>query len=416
MGLIALGINHTTASVDIRERVSLVPDQIAAFLSFAKEQRIADEVVVLSTCNRTELYFYRLHTTPAALVDAWSKHTDLAPEEMIKYLYELTGSAAAKHLFRVAAGLDSLILGEPQIFGQLKQSLAQATEAGTVDKYLNHLFQLSFNISKEIRTKTNIGAYAVSVAFTAVQLARQIFDGLEHHRVLLVGAGETIELVARHLLESGVRNITVANRSEGRAKELIEELGIEAQSHALQQLPELLVEADIVVSSTAADHALITKSMAKAALKARKQQPILMVDLAVPRDIEAEVGTLNDLYLYTVDDLNMIVADNQKSREEAAEEAQRYVLAGVERWEEWLTIAHFGHKLQQIERYNDVMKARSIQRAKNQLKRGDSEEEVLTQLANQLTNRIMHPFIKHLKSLEQQQEQEMLERILKEFN
>ncbi len=415
MGLFVLGISHQKASVEIREQVSLVPEQIDAFLTFVRQQKIAKEAVVLSTCNRTELYFYQLKKPLESVISGWAEHTSLSSEELSHYLYQLEGAAAAEHLFRVAAGLDSLILGEPQIFGQLKQALAQSVRHEQVGKYLNHLFQLSFNVAKEIRTETNIGAFAVSVAFTAVQLARQIFDGLADYSVLLVGAGETTELVARHLLEAGVERIDVVNRSIERAESLIETLGIEGESSTLDALPQFLPKADIVVSSTAADHALITKTMAKEALKKRAYQPMLMIDLAVPRDIEAEVGKLDDLYLYTVDDLNMIVADNQKSREEAALEAERYVQRGVGRWQEWLLVADMGQRLAPIEARNRKMIERSMRRARNQLAQNENVDDVLAQYGRQLTQRIMHPFISYIKALESGEERAILEKLLKEF-
>lgn len=415
MSLLALGISHKTASVEVREQATLVPENIRAFLAFAQAEKIAEEVVVLSTCNRTEFYFNQLNISVSEFGEIWARYSNLTAETVERYLYKLEGDAMVRHLFRVAAGLDSLILGEPQIFGQLKDSLATSVDFGMAKKFLQRALQMSFNVAKEIRTETNIGAYAVSVAFTAVQLARQIFDGLENYHVLLVGAGETIELVARHLMESGVTNITVANRSLDRAEAMVESLGIEAESYTLDQLESLLPAADIVVSSTAANDALITKSMAKKALKQRRHQPVLMVDLAVPRDISPEIDSLPDIYLYTVDNLNDIVEHNQKSREEAAREAEHYIERGVERWREWYQISDIGNTMQVLTEYAETEQARASTRLINQLGANDETAQLIEKMAAQLAGRLLHPMILHLKGLEEQHADEMITAFLAEF-
>ena len=415
MSLLALGINHKTASVDVREKASLVPEQIEAFLHHAKQNGIADEVVVLSTCNRTEFYIQNLRSTYDEFIEVWANHSNLEASEIREYLYELKNDEMVFHLFEVASGLDSLILGEPQIFGQLKQSLANSVRHGMVSKYLQRLFQLSFFVAKRVRTETNIGAFAVSVAFTAVQLAKQIFDGLERHHVLLVGAGETTELVARHLLEAGVTSIDVANRSLDRAETMIENLGLKSNAYTLDEIPELLSRADIVVSSTAANHALITKEMAKAALKKRRNKPILMIDLAVPRDIEAAIGSLSDIYLYTVDDLNSIVEDNQKSREEAAEEAKAFLHDGLARWNAWYELSDLGEVLTPLQAYAEEKRAQGVRRAKSQLAAGHGIDEVLDQLSNQLLGRVLHPLVSYLKKADDDTHEAFLKKIQDEF-
>lgn len=415
MSLLALGISHKTASVEVREQATLVPENIRAFLAFAKEKNIADEVVVLSTCNRTEFYFKDLQLSLTEFGALWAQYSQLTESSVERYLYKLEGEAMIRHLFRVAAGLDSLILGEPQIFGQLKDALATAVDFGMAKKFLQRALQMSFNIAKEIRTETEIGAYAVSVAFTAVQLARQIFDGLEHYKVLLVGAGETIELVARHLIESGVSNIMVVNRSQERTAKMIESLGIEAETYPLDQLGELLPEADIVVSSTAAKEALITQPMAQQALKKRRHQPMLMIDLAVPRDISPEIDALSDIYLYTVDNLNDIVAHNQQSREEAALEAERYIERGVKRWDEWYQLSEIGDSVQVLTDYAKETQAQASRRLMNQLGAEGEAAELIEKMAAQLAGRLLHPMITHLKRLEEQHEDEMIAALLTEF-
>lgn len=414
MSLLVLGIGHKTASVEIRERATLVPENIKAFLAMAKSSRLATEVVVLSTCNRTEFYFYELSVPVEEFCTIWAKYSELDADTAKKHLYQMQGTAAAEYIFRVAAGLESLILGEPQIMGQLKDALATATEFGTARKYLQRVLQMSFNVAKEIRTETNIGAFAVSVAFSAVQLARNIFDGLENHHVLLVGAGETIELVARHLIEAGVRKITIANRRVERAEIMIQELGITASAHGLDALESLLPAADIVVASTAAQEALITKEMAKKALKLRKNRPMLMIDLAVPRDISAEIEKLSNIYLYTVDNLNAIVEDNQKAREEAAILAERYVNQGIKRWDEWYKLSSIGCSVQAMVDYAKAEQAQSLHRLFNQLD-GELNHELIEKMATQLTNRLLHPIIAHLKELEEADEKVKVAELLAQF-
>ena len=414
MSLLVLGIGHKTASVEIREHATLVPEKIRAFLAMAKSCQMAKEVVVLSTCNRTEFYCYDLTMPIDEFCAVWANYSELDAKTAKNHIYQKEGSDAAKHIFRVAAGLESLILGEPQIMGQLKDSLSVATEFGTAQKYLQRVLQMGFNVAKEIRTETNIGAFAVSVAFSAVQLARNIFDGLENQHVLLVGAGETIELVARHLIEAGVQNITIANRRVERASLLIDELGIQADAHALTDLEEILPTADIVVASTAAEDALITKEMAKKALKIRKNRPMLMIDLAVPRDISPEIDDLSNIYLYTVDNLNEIVEDNQKAREDAAIAAEDYVDKGLTRWDEWYKLSEIGGSVQAMIRYAEAEKSEALHRLFNQLD-GQYDSKRIEKMTTQLVNSLLHPMIEHLKSLEEAEEKVTITELLAQF-
>lgn len=415
MSLLVLGLNHKTASVEVREQASLVPEQINAFLETASLQRFVDEVVVLSTCNRTEFYLKNLRVSQSEFIDIWAAHSNLKANEIYEYLYELREEEMVYHLFEVASGLDSLVLGEPQIFGQLKQALATAVTFGTVHKFLQKLFQLSFHIAKKVRTETDIGMYAVSVAFTAVQLAKQIFDGLESQRVLLVGAGETTELVARHLLDAGVVEINVVNRTAHRAQLMLENLGLKRSVYTLEMLPPLMAEADIIISSTAAEYALIDKTMVKQALKVRKNRPILMIDLAVPRDIDEKVGKLSDIYLYTVDDLHTIVEDNQRSREKAAIEAKRYLNEGVKTWQEWKKRAHLSRVMLPLQAYAVAKKNQGIQKAKNQLAHGKEIDLVLEQLSNQLLGRVLHPLLEHLKIADERAHASFIRKIEAEY-
>ncbi len=414
MSLFILGIGHKTASVEIRERATLVPENIDAFLTMAKSCHIASEIVVLSTCNRTEFYFYDFAISVAEFCEIWANYSELDVKTAQKHLYQYEGDRAAEHIFRVASGLESLILGEPQIMGQLKDALRVATEHQMARKYLQRVLQMSFNIAKEVRTKTNIGAFAVSVAFSAVQLAKNIFDGLEHHHVLLLGAGETIELVARHLIEAGVHKMSIVNRRVERASMMIEELGVQASAHSLDELTDCLPVADIVVASTAAQEALITKEMVKRALKLRKNRPMLLIDLAVPRDISPELDKLSNIYLYTVDNLNAIVEDNQKAREEAALLAEHYIAQGVERWQSWYRIAEIGHSVKALQAYAAIEQELAVDRLLNQM--GDpTEADLIRKMATQLTNRLLHPMITHLKALEEADEKVKVTELIAQF-
>lgn len=414
MSLFVLGIGHKTASVEIRERATLVPDKIQAFLVMAKTCHIASEIVVLSTCNRTEFYFYNFAITTEEFCEIWANYSELDVKTAQKHLYQYEGDRAVEHIFRVASGLESLILGEPQIMGQLKEALRVATEHQMARKYLQRTLQMSFNIAKEVRTETNIGAFAVSVAFSAVQLAKNIFDGLEHHHVLLLGAGETIELVARHLIEAGVRSLSIVNRRVERASMMIEELGVPASAHSLEELADCLPVADIVVASTAAQEALITKEMVKNALKSRKNRPMLLIDLAVPRDISPELDKLSNIYLYTVDNLNAIVEDNQKAREEAALLAERYIAEGVARWQSWYRLAEIGSSVQALQDYAAIERELAVTRLLNQMHDG-TDAELIRKMATQLTNRLLHPMIEYLKALEEADEKVKVTELIAQF-
>jgi glutamyl-tRNA reductase len=303
MSLLSLGINHQTAPVDIREKVAFAPDAMGKALVELKELAAVNETVIVSTCNRTEIYCDTSSDSGEAISNWLSNYHGMSSEALSPYLYLHTDQEVVRHLFRVASGLDSMVLGEPQILGQLKQSFDQARIGNSIDAILGRLFQHSFNVAKRVRTDTEIGSHPVSVAFTAVNLSKQIFGNLDELQALLIGAGETIELVARHLRSQKIGSMVIANRSIENAARLAKE--VDANAVHIGDVPEQLVNADIVISSTASQLPILGKGATESALKLRKRRPIFMVDLAVPRDIESEVGTLEDIYLYTVDDLTM---------------------------------------------------------------------------------------------------------------
>ncbi|MFQ6372178.1 glutamyl-tRNA reductase [Shewanella sp. YIC-542] len=386
MSLVAIGINHKTATVDLREKVAFAPDKIHEAMRSLAQETASGEAVIVSTCNRTELY---CNTQNVAQVVTWlEQYHSLSHDEVSPCLYEFEGQKAVQHLMRVASGLDSLVLGEPQILGQVKQAFAKAKESGTVAMTMDRLFQNTFSVAKKVRTETEIGTAAVSVAFAAVSMAKHIFSSLTTTKALLIGAGETIELVARHLKENGVASMVVANRTLARAEAMCEEFG--AQAITLEQIPDFLPKADIVISSTASPLPILGKGMVEKALKQRRHQPMLLVDIAVPRDIEAEVAELDAAYLYTVDDLHSIVEQNMASRREAAEQAELITEEQSLQFMEWVRSLQSVDSIREYRTHCMDIKDELLERSMNKLGQGADAEEVLRELANRLTNRLIH--------------------------
>jgi glutamyl-tRNA reductase len=347
-----------------------------------------NEVTILSTCNRTEVYC-RLDADDSRKAVKWFCDFHRLPANDIQpHLYLFPDQEAVKHAFRVAAGLDSMVLGEPQILGQMKTAFTLAHKTGTTGKILNRLFQQTFSVAKQVRTDTAIGASAVSVAYAAVSLARKIFKNLAEKQVLLIGAGETIELVARHLLEQGVTRLLVANRTSERAQLLASACGGEAIS--LSEMPERLAEADIVISSTASQLPILGKGAVESALKARRHQPMFMVDLAVPRDIEPEVGELADVYLYTVDDLRETIQENIQSRQDAAKEAEKIIDIQVVDFMHWVRSLDSVPAIRALRDTTAAVCEAELKRAQRRLARGDDPQQVMEQLARALTNKYTH--------------------------
>ncbi|BCA30783.1 glutamyl-tRNA reductase [Metapseudomonas otitidis] len=397
MAFLALGINHKTASVDVRERVAFTPEQLVEALQQLCSLTPSREAAILSTCNRSELYLEQDEICADEVLTWLAGYHNLSLEELRACAYVHHDAAAVRHMMRVASGLDSMVLGEPQILGQMKSAYAVAREAGTVGPLLGRLFQATFSTAKTVRTDTAIGENPVSVAFAAVSLARQIFSSLSRSQALLIGAGETITLVARHLHEQGVKRIVVANRTLERASLLAEQFG--AHAVLLADIPGELVNSDIVISSTASQLPILGKGAVERALKQRKHKPIFMVDIAVPRDIEPEVGELDDVYLYTVDDLHDVVEENLKSRQGAAQAAEELVSGGVDefmqRLRELAAVDVLRAYRQQAERLRDE----ELAKAQRMLVNGAAPEDVLAQLARGLTNKLLHAPSVQLKKL-----------------
>ncbi|SDS90484.1 glutamyl-tRNA reductase [Halopseudomonas xinjiangensis] len=397
MGFLAFGINHKTAAVEVRERVAFAPDQLADALQQLREDTLTQEVAILSTCNRTEIYLSQDHPNPDAVVEWVARFHGMTVEELARCSYLHRDAGAVRHMMRVAAGLDSMVLGEPQILGQMKDAWQSARTAGTLGPYLDRLFQSTFNTAKQVRTDTAIGENPVSVAFAAVSLARQIFSDLRRSTALLIGAGETIALVARHLYEQGVQKIIVANRTLERAELLSEPLG--GQAILLNQIPDVLAQCDIIISSTASPLPILGKGAVERALKARKRSPMFMVDIAVPRDIEPEVGGLRDVYLYSVDDLHEVIEENLRSRQGAAEAAERLIDLGTDEFMQRLRALAAVDVLRRYRQKAEHLRDQELAKAQARLERGTDPQLVLAEMARSLTNKLLHDPSVQLKQM-----------------
>lgn len=397
MSFLAFGINHKTAAVDLRERVAFAPEQLAEAMQRLRDETMTQEVAILSTCNRTEIYCSQEHPDAEKLLAWFAAFHDLTVEELRHCSYLHSDAGAVTHMMRVAAGLDSMVLGEPQILGQMKDAWQVARTAGTLGPSLDRLFQSTFNTAKQVRTDTAIGENPVSVAFAAVSLSRQIFSDLKRSTALLIGAGETISLVARHLFEQGVGRIIVANRTLERAQLLSEPLG--GQAILLNQIPDFLSQCDIVISSTASPLPILGKGAVERALKLRRHKPIFMVDIAVPRDIEPEVGGLADVYLYTVDDLQEVIEDNLRSRQDAAEAAERLIDLGVNEFMQRLRALAAVDVLRRYRLKAESLRDQELAKAQARLDRGADAPVVLAEMARALTNKLLHDPSVQLKQM-----------------
>jgi glutamyl-tRNA reductase len=414
MSLVVIGINHRTAPVDIREKVVFAGEDLPEALRALVRVPGVQESIIVSTCNRTELYCF---TAAAAAPEAaeqslsqWLAHWhDLAEHglDLHQSLYRLQDSAAIEHLFAVACGLDSLVLGEPQILGQLKDAYRAAHDQGTTGPYLNRLLQTTFSVAKRIRTNTRIGANAVSVASAAVAMARTVFERFDQHTALLVGAGETIALAARHLHANGIQRMIIANRSLDRAQALASEFN--GFAIALEALPAHLAEADILISSTASPTPVITRSDVRAALRARRRKPMFMVDIAVPRDIEPEVAELEDVYMFTIDDLQNVVNENLESRREAARDASQMLARETAQFEQQIKTLNAAPTIRQLREEAELIRTQTLEQARRMLASGRDTKEVLEFLATTLTNRLMHSPSQRLREAAERGDAEILQ-------
>lgn len=407
MQLYVIGVNHNTAPVQIRENVAFDSEHMGAALR-ELTQNNATEAAILSTCNRTELYCST--DNPQKPLNWLSQYHNIEASEIQPYIYTLPQGEAVKHAFRVASGLDSMVLGEAQILGQFKQSVKLAQDAGTLGTLLHRLFQRTFEVAKEVRTNTDIGASSVSMSAASVKLAQRIFGDISQQKVLFVGAGEMISLCAEHFAAQKPAHITVANRTLARGQALADKIGGEAI--LLNELPKRIAEFDIVVSCTASQLPMIGLGMVEKAIKARRHRPIFMVDLAVPRDIEAEVSELDDVFLYTVDDLAQVVNDGLVNRQEAAISAETIVTARVDHFMQWLKKRDAVPTIKAIRDQAEVMRQAEFAKALKLIQKGENPEKALEYLSQALTNKFLHAPSHALNSAEGEAH-EHLETVLK---
>lgn len=394
-----IGLNHHTAPVDVRGRFAFALDRIGQRLDHLRSAVSPHlEAAILSTCNRTEMYCSGgLEHMPQTL-DWLAQAGGVEAHALREYSYSHQDEHAARHAFRVASGLNSMVLGEPQILGQMKDAVRAASDAGALGTTLNQLFQRSFSVAKEVRSATEIGAHSISMAAAAVRLAGQLFENLGSTRVLFVGAGEMIELCATHFAAKKPLAMVISNRTRARGEQLAAQYG--AQVMALSELPDRLHEFDIVVSCTASTLPIIGLGAVERALKKRKRRPMFLVDLAVPRDIEMEVKSLNDAYLYTVDDLAHVVKAGQEQRHAAVAQAESIIDGGVKAFSHWMEQRHTVPLIKQVQEQTDQWRRAELARALKQLERGEDAAAVLETMSRGLTQKMLHGALHELRSAE----------------
>ncbi len=417
MHLLTLGLNHTTAPLSLREKVAFPGDALRDAVADLRRQLkvIVPESAILSTCNRTEIYCATPDPRDArAEIARWMVERNAlgGPSQLEPHLYARPNDQAVRHAFRVASGLDSMVLGEPQILGQMKDAARVAQEADALGTHLHQLFQRTFAVAKEVRSHTEIGAHSVSMAAAAVRLAQRLFEDLKNTSVLFVGAGEMIELAATHFVAQHPKKITVANRTAERAQKLAQRFG--ANALKLADLPETLAEHDIVVSCTASSLPIIGLGMVERALKARRRRPIFMIDLAVPRDIEPEVARLDDVFLYTVDDLGKLVQAGIENRQAAVAQAEAIIENRVDAFMHWLSARQAVPAIRALHARGDALKRAELDRARKALARGEDPDSVLEALANGLAAKFLHGPTTLLQrpGPEQQQVSALIDRLL----
>jgi glutamyl-tRNA reductase len=398
MQLLAVGLNHTTAPVSLREKVAFPVDRLgqavgAARTWFGRDGSAASEAAILSTCNRTELYAANpadgaVEPAIDATAHFLAEYHRLPYADLRPHLYTLPQDNAVRHAFRVASGLDSMVLGEAQILGQMKEAVRLADEAGGLGTYLHQMFQRTFAVAKEVRSTTEIGAHSVSMAAAAVRLSQRIFESVTDQHVLFIGAGEMIELCATHFAAQNPKSLTIANRTLERGEVLAHRFN--GRAMRLAELPEQLAHFDIVVSSTGSSLPIIGLGMVERAVKARRHRPMFMVDLAVPRDIESEVARLDDVFLYTVDDLGVAVQTGIENRQAAVAQAEAIIETRVQSFMHWVDSRSVVPLIRDLHDTGETMRAAELERARRMLARGEDVETVLDAMSRGLTAKFLH--------------------------
>jgi len=405
MQLFTLGLNHQTAPLAVREQVAFGPESMENALHDIVENGTAKEAAILSTCNRMELYFNA--SQPDQAIDWLANYQKLPRQEIEPYLYTLPREQAIKHSFRVASGLDSMVLGEPQILGQMKQAVRDAEKAGTLGFLLHKLFQRTFSVAKDVRTQTEIGSNLVSMAAAAVKMAERIFPSISEQNVLFIGAGEMIELNAVHFAARTPKHITVANRTLERAETLARR--INGHAITLEDLPEQIAKHDIIVTCTASPLPILGKGMVERALKQRKHRPLFIIDLAVPRDVEAEVAELDDVFMYTVDDIAEVVKEGVDARQSAVVEAEVIIDGGVSDFIHWMESREAVPTIRALRDHAERNRRHEMEKALRHLAKGESAEKVLEHLSNGLTNKFLHAPTQALNQAHGQDRQKFLD-------
>lgn len=404
MVLLVFGINYKSAPLHVREKLAFDLEALSEICQQIMSEPDIYEAVLVSTCNRTELY---VAASSTATVLRWlKKYPIVNPRHLKDFSYHYSGDETVKHLMRVACGIDSMVLGEAEILGQLKTAFAVASQAGSAGKILSRLFQKAFSLAKSVRTETGIGLNPVSIAYAAAKLAEHFYTELARMTVLLIGAGETTELVAKHLYNMGVRKLIIANRTQKNARAIAD--CFQAEVIMLESLGKYLERADMVVSSTSSPLPLVGKGMVEKALKSRKRRPMVMIDLAVPRDIEPEVSELPDAYLYCVDDLEAIVEENRRLRADAAAQAEQMIGLSSEQFSEWLRTQDALSTLCAFREHYGAIREKMLAAAKRQYQSGKPTEEVLEWLAHSLTNRLLHEPTVYLRRASSDGRQDLL--------
>jgi glutamyl-tRNA reductase len=412
MPLKILGLNHTTAPVDIREQVIYAGDAIPRALAEIVTLDGVGEAVMLSTCNRTEIYVEADAAGAAALME-WLKADQNLSAEAQDALFEIGDEAAVRHLFRVACGLDSMILGEPQILGQLKDSFREADAANTVGSTLGHLFQHTFSVAKKVRTDTEIGNSPVSVAYAAVNLANQFFSGFQKHTALLIGAGATIELVARHLSSKGIGRLFIANRDVSRAQKLA--VQFDGFALPLSELAGTLPDADILISSTASPDLIVSKAQMESAIRARKRKPVFAVDIAVPRDLDPAIHDLSDVYLYSVDDLDKVIIEGMNNRESAVTDANKILDVEATRYLNIERAKEVVPLISALRDQGDALRNDVMHQARRRLAKGMGSDEVLEFVTASLMKKMLHQPTVRLREAGEAADEELVEAARKLF-
>ena len=388
MALVTLGLSHHRAPVEARERLAFTEADLAAAMARLRALPQVDEAAIISTCNRTEIMAVTSLQEETRLLEWWRRERQAPEGYLEKYVYTHRDLGSVTHSLRVASGLDSMILGEPQILGQMKQSYSVASETQSIGPVLSRLFQHAFAVAKLVRSQTEIGAHPVSVAYAALQLARRIFSDLHNQTAVLIGAGEMVQLVARHLQQHGVGRIIVANRSLERAEKLARE--VHGYAISLNDLPNHLPGADLIVSSTAARGFIVDRDAMQRALRTRRRKPVFMIDLAVPRDLDPKIAELEDIYLYTIDDLRSVIAENLKLREEAARQAEVLIDTQAQEFARWLESRDAGGTIQELRARARASRDEVLDKARRKLAAGEPIEDVLGFVADTLSNKILH--------------------------